>query len=165
MALSYSSTRGDRKRLWVESSRGAKMKRIKTPTIAAVFVRNLLLAGIFSSFVGCAVGPDYEAPIPDIPEQYDAAPHSATPNPTEHWWASFNDAVLARCIQEALNRNQDIQIGVERIRIARAMRRMESSSFYPQIDTQLSYTVDRLSENNPRFEDAIRQGFFPRDGD
>ena len=68
------------------------MKRIKTPTIAAVFVRNLLLAGIFSSFVGCAVGPDYEAPIPDIPEQYDAAPHTATPNPTQHRWASFNEA-------------------------------------------------------------------------
>jgi NodT family efflux transporter outer membrane factor (OMF) lipoprotein len=43
------------------------------------------------------------------------------------------------------------------------MRRMESSRFWPDIDANLAYTVDRLSENNPRFQDAIRIGLFPRD--
>jgi multidrug efflux system outer membrane protein len=139
------------------------MKMAAIQSIVAGYGRNMLFAGLLFTVAGCAVGPDYVAPALDLPKQYDAAPHAAPSDRADSWWASFDDAVLTECIQEALRHNQDIRVSAQRIRIARAMRRMESSRFYPDIDAKLSYTVDRLSENNPRFEDAISAGIFPKD--
>jgi NodT family efflux transporter outer membrane factor (OMF) lipoprotein len=82
---------------------------------------------------------------------------------TDPWWETFGDTVLTQCIEEALTSNHSLRASIERVRIARAMRRVESSRFYPDVDAGVSYTVDRLSENNPRFQDAVRAGLFPRD--
>ncbi len=137
--------------------------------VLATLARHGRIAGLLLALIGCAVGPDYVPPAIEVPPHYDAATQtdtsmtSAPTQPIDSWWASFNDPVLVACIQDALEHNQDIQLSIERIRVARAMRRMESSRFYPDIDTTLSYTVDRLSENNPRFGEAVRAGFFPRD--
>ena len=111
----------------------------------------------------CATGPDYAPPDIEVPNQYDAEEQALEVVQTDAWWETFDDPVLVHCIEEALSSNKDLEVSLQRIRIARAMRRMESSRFWPDIDTNLSYTVDRLSENNPRFQDAIRIGLFPRD--
>jgi outer membrane protein, multidrug efflux system len=139
------------------------MKIIQLPTILALFARNMLSAGFLLIFVGCSVGPDYVAPTLDLPEQYDAKANPVATDLIDRWWDSFEDPVLTQCVQEALQKNQDIQVSVQRIRVVRAMRRMESSRFYPDIDAKLSHRVDRLSANNPRFAEAIREGIFPRD--
>jgi len=111
----------------------------------------------------CAIGPDYAPPEIEVPEQFDAEEKHVEAVQVDAWWETFDDPVLVRCIEEALTSNKDLAASFQRIRIARAMRRMESSRFWPDIDANLSYTVDRLSENNPRFQDAIRIGLFPRD--
>ena len=122
----------------------------------SIFILSILL---FS----CATGPDYAPPQIEVPQQYSAEGQPAETVQVDAWWETFGDPVLIYCIEEALASNKDLEASFQRIRMARAMRRMESSRFWPDIDTNLSYTVDRLSENNPRFQDAIRIGLFPRD--
>lgn len=123
-----------------------------------------LIAVIFLSLVcSCQIGPDYAPPEIEVPERFDAIEQPGEIPPVDTWWENFNDPVLTRCIEEAISANKDLKVSVQRIRMARAMRRLESSRFWPDIDTDLSYTVDRLSENNPRFQKAIEGGLFPRD--
>ena len=119
----------------------------------------------------CKTGPDYEPPVIEMPEQFDAADdgrkdESAPPveaDSTDAWWESFEDPVLSQYIEEGLVANHDLQISLQRIRATRALRQIESSSFWPEIDARAGYTVDRISANNPRFGEAVREGFFPRD--
>ncbi len=120
----------------------------------------LLLAGLLCA---CKTGPDYGPPETPVAPRYDGDPGDKSTVLVDAWWESFQDPTLTRCIAEALSANPDIEASRQRVRIARAMRRMESSRFYPEVDTGVAYTVDRISENNPRFEDAIKSGFFPRD--
>jgi NodT family efflux transporter outer membrane factor (OMF) lipoprotein len=120
----------------------------------------IILLGLICA---CSVGPDYAPPKIAVPEKYDARPPAVGTAGLDAWWKGFNDPVLEDCIKEARTANRDLLAAQQRIQVARAMRRMTSSRFWPDIDSKLSHTVDRLSENNPRLQDAIQQGFFPRD--
>jgi len=128
----------------------------------ATLIPGLLLPGLL---VGCRVGPDYVPPQAQPPPAFRNGGGAGDPGglPEDAWWRTFSDPVLTSCVEEALRANHDLRASVERVRLARAMRRMDSSRFYPRVDGRVSYTVDRLSENNPRFQDAVRAGFFPRD--
>lgn len=120
------------------------------------------LAGI-ALLVGCAVGPDYEAPRPELPKSWsslaaeaggrDSAARATNADLTE-WWRSFNDLGLASLAERALSANLDLRGAAARVRQARALRRVAKGGLLPQAGVGGSYQRTRWSEN----------GQFPSDG-
>lgn len=93
-------------------------------------------AGLFL-LAGCtAVGPDYETPVIELPAQY-TAPIPALFQDGESvspWWAAFDDPVLSRLIERALEENLDLRLALSRVREARAEARGAAASTLPQLD-------------------------------
>lgn len=82
--------------------------------------------------LGCAMGPNYERPSVELPQN----PIAETPVariPTE-WWTLFGDDQLKSYVQEALLNNQDVQVAVARLDEARAVAGISRADFYPVID-------------------------------
>lgn len=124
-----------------------------------------LISGLLT---GCAVGPDYVKPDIPVEKNWDGvkpapaasgASLSATgvpkspPSPPSTsqeyavWWKTFNDPVLNRLVNEALESNLDIKLAEARIREARAQLIIAGSSGLPNVNAQASDTRGRTSTN------------------
>ncbi len=121
----------------------------------------LVLAAILSSpLIGCAVGPDFHRPLPEVPAAWSA---SATPragdqasqvtsSPAEDavdWWVAFNDPQLTSLIERARAANLDARLAVLRIAEARAQRDVAAAAQWPNLSSNASAQVNRLSESTP----------------
>ena len=89
-------------------------------------MKRLLLATAGSlALAGCAVGPNYVAPLPDAPAQtpfMGSADASFVPQePPVEWWSLFNAPVLDRLVQEALAANTDLRVAAANLEQARAV--------------------------------------------
>jgi NodT family efflux transporter outer membrane factor (OMF) lipoprotein len=83
---------------------------------------------------GCVVGPNYQSPTTKVPEHWSANP--GEPNSAEalkSFWTSFQDPVLTRLIQQAIDSNYDLKIAGERIRAAHDAVRVAAAGDKPQI--------------------------------
>jgi multidrug efflux system outer membrane protein len=136
------------------------VKRVSLPAI--VFV-TLLAAG-------CAVGPRYSrpqapAPAPDAwktqPPWEQAAPKDSLPKGT--WWAVYHDPALAGYEQQLLQANQSLVAARDRLNQARALARVATASFFPQVATDPSVVRERGSGNRPLngFTSAAANGVQP----
>src|SRR3984885_13072578 len=84
---------------------------------------------------GCVVGPNYQSPTTKVPGHWSANP--GEPNSAEalkSFWASFQDPILTRLIQQAIDSNYDLKIAGERIRAAHDAVRVAAAGDKPQID-------------------------------
>lgn len=99
----------------------------------------LTSAGLLSA---CAVGPDYERPDVNAPEQFRSAV-TAEPNPTaaapatlasDAWWEGFNDPALNGLVEEALRNNRDLQSAIALVRKARGQLVSTRGKFFPQVE-------------------------------
>ncbi len=96
---------------------------------------------------GCAaVGPDYEKPVTTHREAFVSVSDAADPVVTA-WWETFGDPILDELIAEALAGNLDLAAARARVREARAIRRVASGRFLPNVDARGSYQRQRASEN------------------
>ena len=116
----------------------------------------LLLCGVFA---GCAVGPNFTKPKPEVPPQWSAT----ASQPPEHaasrvsaeapqgdaWWQSFNDPMLTSLVQRSVAANLDVRKAVVRIEEARAERSAVASSFWPSLSADARFTRQRFSETTP----------------
>ena len=93
---------------------------------------------------GCKVGPNYQRPGMDVPEQWLSATRPSAPM---GWWANFNDPQLDSLIRRAVVANLDLRLAGSRIAEARALRTSAGSSLYPAVNTSGRYTRSRSSEN------------------
>jgi NodT family efflux transporter outer membrane factor (OMF) lipoprotein len=94
-------------------------------------VSSLIMALILS---GCVVGPTYQPPTTKVPEHWSASP--GEPNSAEvlkTFWTGFDDPILTRLIQQAIESNYDLKIAGERIRAAQDAVRVAASGDRPQI--------------------------------
>jgi multidrug efflux system outer membrane protein len=83
---------------------------------------------------GCMVGPDYERPPLDMPENY-VEPASTDPSIANvPWWELFQDDALKGLITEALANNRDLAIAVSRIEEAAAALSVVRANQYPFVD-------------------------------
>jgi len=107
--------------------------------------------GLVASLLGCAVGPDYEAPQSKIPETWlEPVPVSATEwssRELAQWWQGFNDHRLNNLIERALESNLDIKIAKARVQAARAQRDATDAERWPSVDASSSYQRQRISPN------------------
>ncbi|HRI13330.1 MAG TPA: efflux transporter outer membrane subunit [Verrucomicrobiota bacterium] len=104
---------------------------------------------------GCAVGPDYQRPEVDTPQQYRTAiPAPGMVSGTNSfadlgWWEVFVDPQLRAYVAEALTNNWDIKIAAARVLQAEASARVVRSQFFPSVSVGGDFTLARTSEVGP----------------
>jgi NodT family efflux transporter outer membrane factor (OMF) lipoprotein len=90
---------------------------------------------------GCAVGPNYRSPPPDLPAAFDAqsAAHASGPPQSPEvdlaaWWTALNDPELNALIERALGANPDLDIALTRLQQARTYESVILGHALPAID-------------------------------
>lgn len=109
-----------------------------------------LLVSFLLGLSGClSVGPDYTKPTLNLPANW-VEVNSVLPGSSQDglrmWWRSFNDPLLDRLVEQALERNQDIGIALARLRQARAERVQTASAYGPTISGGGAGEARRTSE-------------------
>jgi NodT family efflux transporter outer membrane factor (OMF) lipoprotein len=102
---------------------------------------------------GCMVGPNFERPQADVPENWLSSDAAAATQPSVavraaahevvKWWTTFNDPTLDSLVQRAVESNLDLKAATSRIRAARAARQVASAGLWPTVDTSGSYSRSR----------------------
>src|SRR2546426_11356828 len=136
----------------VHRRRGSSARRVKPGRRA---MKAPVLASFFAvALGGCTVGPEYRRPDAQLPASW-TVPSTSVSNGTGsalalgEWWRSFDDPLLNRLIQEAVEANLELKIAAARVREARAARLATSSGYWPQVGAGADYSRARLSENGP----------------
>jgi len=95
------------------------------------------LAATIALLGGCAVGPDYQAQIPDLPEQW---PEHALLGPEtsewQSWWTRFDDPALNALVERALDDNLNLQVQIQRIEQARAELGLSNANRWPSLNAR-----------------------------
>lgn len=105
---------------------------------------------------GCAVGPNYKAPINDVPDTWEGPSDTGEVSisreaPETKWWQVFNDALLNNYIEKAVQHNNTILAAEANVLQARALRQVAASSLFPQLAANLNGTKTYFSKNGPIF--------------
>jgi multidrug efflux system outer membrane protein len=100
-----------------------------------------------AALAGCmTVGPDYQRPAVDTPEQWPVA-GAAEPVPSQ-WWKSYSDPVLERMVDEALLHNLDLRQAVARVAEARAQFGVARADQYPGVSAGAGASRSRASQES-----------------
>jgi len=122
-------------------------------------VRSLLLVSLLLLTASCAVGPDYEAPEIDTPEDFRAQLDEGASFANVDWWEIFKDKELDRLIRTGLEESQNLAIAMARIDEARALYGFSKADLYPRVDLQA--TASRGDQAQQFVPDAgIQSNYF-----
>lgn len=94
----------------------------------------------------CAIGPDYQRPTIDLPEQWQTAKTADVD--TRAWWAQFSDQRLQTLINESLNNNQDLKIAVANIEASAAALGLARTDFLPSVNAAISGARERYIDGS-----------------
>ena len=109
---------------------------------------------------GCVQGPDYSAPVVEIPAAYRGASEAAPIATTPGWWSAYHDPLLDVLVSEAIANNRDLRIATARIDEAAAILAGTRSQGRPQLGYGLTGSRARASENKlPDFVDPLSTTF------
>jgi len=115
-------------------------------------MRRLLPAlGLVAALAGCTVGPNYRAPTSATPAAFGEADPATASLPAPDiggWWRGYRDPELDRLVAIALRDGLDIKIATARIREARAQQAIERSRYFPQINANGGFDIEKLSQNS-----------------
>ncbi len=97
---------------------------------------------------GCAVGPTYEEPQVELPEEW---PDQVLLSEEERadwsgWWQRFDDPQLEELVDRALEDNLNVRLQLQRIREARASLGLADAERMPTLDAQVEATREREPE-------------------
>ncbi|WP_420606391.1 efflux transporter outer membrane subunit [Novosphingopyxis sp.] len=95
----------------------------------------------------CTVGPDYSAPVADIPAAFTGPAPSGDAIDPAIWWKAYDDPELTALIERALKDNPDIAIAISRVRQARLQEITARGAGLPSIDAQASVSHIEFSKN------------------
>ena len=112
-------------------------------------LRNTLLLILLLGLYGCTVGPDYVKPEVDTPETWRYEVENAADIVNTRWWMQFNDPVLDRLIQIALENNKDVRIAAARVEEFTARVSIARSGLYPQLGYNAGARRFSNSEDSP----------------
>lgn len=134
-------------------------RSVSRPTLprsrAARFLTTLSAAAAAAILAACAAGPDYHAPMADMPLAYPHAPalearDAIPPVPAlDTWWLGFDDAALTRIIEHALAQNLDLAAAIARVDQARAAARHAGAELLPQGALSADVSKQRQSLEGP----------------
>ncbi|WP_240475829.1 efflux transporter outer membrane subunit [Herbaspirillum rhizosphaerae] len=111
-----------------------------------------LAVGVF--LTGCASGPDYQAPAVSGGAFHNASlleqRGAVAPMPQlDEWWKGFNDPVLSRVVQRAIEQNLDLAASVARVEQARAAAQEAGAQRRPQVGVESQAARAKQSLNSP----------------
>src|ERR1700722_2124310 len=108
----------------------------------------LVATGWLSS---CSVGPNYQRPAVQIPQNFRAPDPLPAPQATSladlKWWEVFRDEKLQELIRAALTANYDLRDAVARVEEARANLGVTRSNQFPQLGVSGDIQFNRLSRD------------------
>jgi NodT family efflux transporter outer membrane factor (OMF) lipoprotein len=121
-----------------------RASRGKTRFIAALVVP--LLAA------GCAVGPNFVSPDPQLPETSftgdGGVADTRLPAPTDPaWWAIFRDPILTDLERRVAAANLDVRTATIRLAESRFQRGVTAASEFPSLNGDAKYTRELYSQN------------------
>ena len=123
------------------------MDNYKKDTIKDKLKLKVTLLFCILVMAGCTVGPDYQPPEQNVPANWigRAGPLADVQADAVllQWWKEFNDPNLTSLVRRAMNSNLDLRQAEERIRQARAARRVAAAGFWPTADATGSFTRSR----------------------
>ena len=113
---------------------------------------SLLAAALAAS--GCAVGPDYKRPTPDLPVAWTLEQPWRTGAPADTadkgaWWQAFGDAQLNDLEKRALADNPSLAIAAARLAQARATVTAQNAGLFPSLSLGSKDQRFRISANRP----------------
>lgn len=106
--------------------------------------RSCIAIGMCVGLAGCAVGPDFVRPNPDVPAQFlqstDTDPAAqAQKDVADGWWRNFSDKELETLVLQAVQTNKELGSALARVNQARAVRREAFLDLFPTITSQGTY--------------------------
>jgi len=104
-------------------------KRFKIRSILSLFLLGIL-------FYSCAVGPDFQKPQMEIPQNFNYDSLATDSLVNLKWWEIFNDPILDTLVIAALDENKNVLIAISRIEEARANLGFTEADIFPRIDLQ-----------------------------
>ena len=122
-------------------------------TARAVALAAATLAAL--GMAACAVGPDYRTPDSEMPKQYQHAADVAgindarEPVALDTWWAGFQDPVLTKIVERALEQNLDMAASIARVAQARAAANFAGAELLPQGNAYVDVTKLHQSVQSP----------------
>jgi multidrug efflux system outer membrane protein len=107
----------------------------------------VLAAIVFFLLTGCMVGPDYQRPAVDMPQNWRFEDKEAKDVVNTLWWEQFNDPVLNDLILVALQENKDVKIAAARVEQFLGLYGTTRAFLFPQIGAGASAGRQRLSQS------------------
>jgi multidrug efflux system outer membrane protein len=101
----------------------------------------------FSLLTGCMVGPDYQRPAVEVPQNWRVEGKGTKDVVNTLWWEQFNDPVLNDLIQIALRENMDVKIAAARVEQFLGQFGTTRSALFPQVGISASAGRQRLSQS------------------
>lgn len=94
---------------------------------------------------GCAVGPDYQQPRVDLPDDWPEHELFAATDDSDwqQWWSHFDDPVLDDLVERALDDNLDVLLQAERVMEAHARLGLADAERMPTVDAQAEASRER----------------------
>lgn len=125
------------------------------PEIRKTLSRHALALASAALVGGCAVGPDFKAPIaPGAGAQFAraepapaAAQTTAQAEPDAAFWRQFQDPQLTQLVERALGDNQDLQVALARLDGAQALLRESRFDQLPTVTMSGRAAQQKLSES------------------
>ena len=120
----------------------------------------LALCLIAVACVGCSpIGPDYERPVVDFPENWKALPGAnpalwkpaepADGAPKTQWWKAFGDPILDQLIETCLSNNNTLQASLARLDQAIAQSEARGAALLPSVSIGATGARTETSANRP----------------
>lgn len=127
--------------------------KLKNRSILNIFlVRTALVAAMTGCSFLPSVGPDYEEPKMQLPENWDGkvAGENKIQSPIElaTWWKTLGDEKLNWLVEQSLESNRDLEVAKSKVREVRQSRASALGSFFPQITSTVGYTKTRISQQS-----------------
>ena len=97
-------------------------------------LKQSILVLAMAGMAGCTtLGPDYQPPEVDVPQQWQSSLTEASTVADREWWKLFQDPVLDELIQQALENNRDLRIAAARILEYAARVDIARAGLYPNL--------------------------------
>ncbi|MFA5983508.1 MAG: efflux transporter outer membrane subunit [Methylococcaceae bacterium] len=102
---------------------------------------------LIMALTGCAVGPDYEPPVTQLPESfaYTKLPEFSGSGVDAKWWGLFDDNMLIGLVDQVVQHNYSLKIAEANLQEARALYLEAGLNLLPTITSHANYTEQKRS--------------------
>jgi len=113
-------------------------------------MRELIVITALVLFIpGCMIGPDYQRPTVDTPQNWRLQEQETRELADTPWWEQFDDPVLDDLIRIGLAENKDVKVAAARIEQFVGQYITTRAALFPQVGAGASFGRERATERGP----------------